>query len=54
MNFVGKWMEVDDMILSKVIQTQKNILAIKYRIKYMLQSTDPKKPNSKEAPREDS
>jgi hypothetical protein len=25
MNFVGKWMEVDDMILSKVIQTQKNI-----------------------------
>ena len=57
MAFSGKWMELENIILSKVTQTQKDkawhvfryklILGIKYRIT-ALQSTDPKILTNKE------
>ena len=53
MNFAGKWMELENIILSEVTQSQRNkqtryvltdkwILAKKYRI-----TTDPKKLSNK-------
>ena len=47
-------MEIENITLSEVTQTQKDIdgiLAMKYRIP-TLYSTDPKKLNKKEGPRE--
>ena len=57
MKFAGKWIELEKIILSKVITkrkpwclcTYKLILIIKYRIT-MLQSTEPKKISKKEGP----
>ena len=58
-HFSGKWMQLEHIILSEVIQVQKDTydihvhykwtLAIKYKI-IMLQSTDPKKLGNKECP----
>jgi hypothetical protein len=58
-HFSGKWMQLEHIILSEVIQVQKDTydihvhykwtLAIKCRI-IMLQSTDPKKLGNKECP----
>jgi hypothetical protein len=62
MNFVDKWMELENIILSEVPQTQKDmmvcthlkwILAINSRMP-TLYFIDPKKLNKKEGPREDS
>ena len=60
-HFSGKWMQLEHIILSEVIQTQKDTydihvhykwtLAIKCRIT-ILQSTDLKKLGSMEVPRE--
>jgi hypothetical protein len=61
MNFAGKWMELENIIPSKVTQTQKdmygmyslrNILVTKYWIP-MIYHTDPKKLNEKKDPRDD-
>jgi hypothetical protein len=62
MKFAGKWMELENIILSEVIQTQKDMhgyvltykwtSAIRYRIA-VLHSTDTKKLNNKEGPKED-
>ena len=60
MNFAGKWMELEKIVLSEVTQprrtcmvcTHKWILVINYRIN-VLQSTVPKKLNNREDPRED-
>ena len=49
-----KWMELENVILSEVIQFQKVwILVIKYRIT-RVQSIDPKMLSNKECPRENS
>ena len=63
MNFVGKWMGLGNIILSKIIQTQERytwyvltgkwILAVKHMVP-MIHPTDPKKLNKKEGPSEDS
>jgi hypothetical protein len=58
-DFSDKMMEVEIILLSEVTQTSKDmhvltnkwILAIKYKIP-MLYTTDPRKPNKKESPRE--
>ena len=58
MNFTGKWMELETIILVEGTQIQKDmhiltckcILTIKYRMP-MLYSTNPKKLNKKEGPR---
>jgi hypothetical protein len=60
-NFVSKWMELENIILSEVIQTLKDMNGVytltvdfsqKYRIP-MIHSTEPKKVNKKEDPSED-
>ena len=60
MNFAGKWMELETIILSEVTQNQRDTwyaltykwaLAIKCK-KTMQQSTEPKKLGNKEVPRE--
>jgi hypothetical protein len=59
MNFSGKWVELENTILSKVSKSQKDIwcvliyswiLSIMCRT-IMLQSTDPKKLGNKELPK---
>ena len=64
MKLTGKWMELENIILSEVTQTPTHIghasyvlsdkwtLAIKYSIT-MPQPTNTKKPNDTEGPRED-
>jgi hypothetical protein len=59
-NFAGKWMDLENIIVSDVTQSLKDmhawymcILAIKYRI-LMLCFTELKKLNEKEDTREDS
>ena len=60
MKFAGKWMELENIILSEVTQTPKGIqgmisgvyIAIKHRI-LMIHPTDPKKLNKKEGPSDD-
>jgi hypothetical protein len=56
-----KWMDLENIILSEVTQSKKDMhsiftynwtLAIKYKIP-MLHSTNPKKSNKKEGPHED-
>ena len=54
MKFSGKWMDLENIILSEITQTKyvltgKWILAKKYRIP-MIQPTDHKKFNKKEGP----
>jgi hypothetical protein len=59
MNFAGKWIQLDTIILSEVTQiqedmhvcTHKGIITIKYRIA-TLHSIDPDKLNKKEGPNE--
>ena len=59
-NFVGKWMELENIILNEVTQKgmywyvliDKWILAIKYRIS-ILYPTNTKKLNKKEGPSKD-
>ena len=48
MNFAGKWMELENVILSEVIQPNNWTLAIKYRIP-RIHSTDPKKLNKRDS-----
>ena len=55
MNFVGKWMDLVNVTLSEVTQSQKDMgltykrmLAIKYKMT-MLHSTNQKKLNKKES-----
>jgi hypothetical protein len=55
-NFECKWMELENIILSKVIHawyalTYKWVVAIKYMIP-ILYSTDPKKTNKKRRPKQ--
>jgi hypothetical protein len=59
LNFAGKWMELENIIPSELTQSQNNMLgmyslirAIKYRITTTTTSTDQKKPNNKDGPRE--
>jgi hypothetical protein len=59
MKFVGKWMEIENIIPSEVTKTQKDMHGmyslIKWTlaIKYILQSSDPKKLSNKEGLREE-
>lgn len=54
MKFSGKSMELENIILSMVIQTQRACMVCAYTLVnmyriIMLQSTDPKNPNNKES-----
>ena len=61
MNLAGKWMELENIILSEGTQSPKDtygmyslISDISHEVQVtMLQFTDPKKLNNKEGPRED-
>jgi hypothetical protein len=57
MNFAGKWIELENIILNGITQTQKDMNSVYLRIVDIrvltLYSTDPKKLNNNEGPSED-